>query len=161
MNDSTVIANWFITKIIANGVTAKKTEILKLVYLAHGWHLESGLGPLVDDRFEAWEFGPVLPNLFAGLGRVVRPRDNTINRWLENSNPIKPIPLKTESLLQATYDVCKDVDPFALTKYVKEVVGAWHITFYNFGAYSKIPDDLILLDFKNKRSKANEQTARE
>jgi uncharacterized phage-associated protein len=36
----------------------------KLAYFAHGWHLALFDRPLVDSRFEAWQFGPVHPQLY-------------------------------------------------------------------------------------------------
>lgn len=58
------IANEFIRR--SNG-TLTQMQLQKLVYLGHGWSL-AGLGaPLIDDLFQAWEFGPVAPPLYSAL----------------------------------------------------------------------------------------------
>jgi uncharacterized phage-associated protein len=39
-------------------------QILKLVYIAHGWNLGILNEPLIIDHVEAWQYGPVIPNLY-------------------------------------------------------------------------------------------------
>jgi uncharacterized phage-associated protein len=42
-------------------------KIQKLVYFAHGWHLALKDGPLIVESVEAWEYGPVVPELYHEL----------------------------------------------------------------------------------------------
>lgn len=39
-------------------------EIVKLTYLSHGWHLALTGEPLVSESAEAWQYGPVYPELY-------------------------------------------------------------------------------------------------
>ncbi len=39
-------------------------QIIKLAYLAHGWHLAFHDEALFLDKVEAWPYGPVLPHLY-------------------------------------------------------------------------------------------------
>ena len=39
-------------------------QLLKLVYISHGWHLATTGEPLFDECVEAWKYGPVIPSLF-------------------------------------------------------------------------------------------------
>ncbi|WP_158922985.1 type II toxin-antitoxin system antitoxin SocA domain-containing protein [Acidisphaera sp. S103] len=36
----------------------------KVLYIAHMVHLGRCKDPLVDERFQAWDYGPVLPSLY-------------------------------------------------------------------------------------------------
>jgi uncharacterized phage-associated protein len=42
-------------------------HLQKLKYLAHGWTLAVTGRPLIEDRFEAWEYGPVVRKLYDAL----------------------------------------------------------------------------------------------
>lgn len=40
-------------------------KVLKMAYIAHGWHLAlTGGLPLIEDSVEAWQYGPVIPALY-------------------------------------------------------------------------------------------------
>jgi uncharacterized phage-associated protein len=58
----------FSAKSIANYFLLKKPidpmKLQKLVYYAHGWHLAFTGRPLINETVEAWEFGPVVADLY-------------------------------------------------------------------------------------------------
>ena len=67
------VANEFID--IAGKGHLDPMKLQKLVYYAHGWHLAIEAAPLIRQHFEAWQFGPVIPDLYRefkayGAGRV-------------------------------------------------------------------------------------------
>ncbi|MCY4225834.1 MAG: DUF4065 domain-containing protein [Bacteroidetes bacterium] len=39
-------------------------KLQKLIYFAHGWHLANNETPLIKENFEAWPYGPVVPELY-------------------------------------------------------------------------------------------------
>ncbi len=50
-------------------------KLQKLLFYAHAWHLAFGKGPLFENDFEAWPWGPVVRDVYAqtrqfGRGRV-------------------------------------------------------------------------------------------
>jgi uncharacterized phage-associated protein len=64
MNSAKAIANYFLDKGDADNITITPMQINKLVYIAHGWHLALRNTPLIVDRIEAWDLGPVIPELY-------------------------------------------------------------------------------------------------
>jgi uncharacterized phage-associated protein len=78
------VANEFLTISKAAGrddLTPMKLQ--KLVYFAHGWCLALTEQPLICERIEAWQYGPVIPALYhefkysgndviSGLGTAVK-----------------------------------------------------------------------------------------
>jgi uncharacterized phage-associated protein len=68
------IANEFIQ--LASGNPLSPMKLQKLVYFAHGWCLALTGQPLISERIEAWQWGPVIPALyqeFKGSGPITRP----------------------------------------------------------------------------------------
>ena len=57
------IANEFLRKPGALG-RLTQMQLLKLTYIAHGWNLAVNGEPLVPERVEAWNYGPVIPDLY-------------------------------------------------------------------------------------------------
>ena len=58
--NSIAVANFFIDKSKETGDEVTPMKLLKLVYIAHGWHLGLYDEPLIADQVEAWKFGPVV-----------------------------------------------------------------------------------------------------
>lgn len=46
------------------GVALTPMQLMKLVYIAYGWHLAMRGTRLFSDRIEAWKYGPVIPSLY-------------------------------------------------------------------------------------------------
>lgn len=64
MFDVRKIANAVLDRSEARGFAITNMALNKIVYFAHGWHLAIYDRPLVDSRFEAWQYGPVHPQLY-------------------------------------------------------------------------------------------------
>lgn len=67
MHDSRTIANRLLTIARANGDSLTPMQLLKLVYIAHGWMLGLFGRPLIRDEVQAWQYGPVIPRLYNAL----------------------------------------------------------------------------------------------
>ena len=61
------VANEFIRLAEAEGKSLTPLQLIKLVYVAHGWMLALYQRPLITDRIEAWKYGPVIPDLYQSL----------------------------------------------------------------------------------------------
>jgi uncharacterized phage-associated protein len=42
-------------------------QLLKLVYIAHGWSLIHLQQPLLNEQAQAWQYGPVVPSLYHAI----------------------------------------------------------------------------------------------
>ncbi|WP_439478773.1 type VI toxin-antitoxin system SocA family antitoxin [Brevundimonas sp.] len=72
-HDARAVANLLLARADGYGIAVTNLALQKLIYFAHGLMLRRHNRPLVDGYFEAWEFGPVHPLLYAtfkGAGRV-------------------------------------------------------------------------------------------
>lgn len=63
--DPKAVANYFLSKEISHKLgKLTQMKLQKLVYFAHGYTLAICDEPLIDEHFEAWEYGPVVPTLY-------------------------------------------------------------------------------------------------
>jgi uncharacterized phage-associated protein len=58
------IAYAFVQKGIQEGKFVTQMKLQKMVYFAHGYHLAKYGEPLIREEFEAWKFGPVIPDIY-------------------------------------------------------------------------------------------------
>ncbi len=67
---SQAVASYLLELAAEERTSLDKMQIMKLVYLCHGWHLGlRGGEPLIHDAIEAWKYGPVIPILFGELAK--------------------------------------------------------------------------------------------
>lgn len=62
--DGRAIANFVLDACDSKGMGVTNLALQKIVYFCHVWSLIGLHRPLVRHKFEAWEFGPVLPYLY-------------------------------------------------------------------------------------------------
>lgn len=58
------IANYFLRKSFDSGTEITPMKLIKLVYIAHGWHLAIFDKPLLTEAVQAWRYGPVIPSIY-------------------------------------------------------------------------------------------------
>lgn len=61
------VANLFLSKATSDSRAITPMQLIKLVYIAHGWHLGYFKTPLISEQVEAWRYGPVVPTLYQSL----------------------------------------------------------------------------------------------
>lgn len=59
------VANAIINKASASGEKVSHLKLQKLLYYMCGYHVAAFDQPLMDHTFEAWDYGPVVPALYA------------------------------------------------------------------------------------------------
>lgn len=69
MHDSRTVANRFLKLVREKGDSLTPMQVLKLVYIAHGWMLGLHGRPLIKDDVQAWQYGPVIPVLYSAMRR--------------------------------------------------------------------------------------------
>ena len=62
--DGRAIANYVLDFCESGSVSITHLALQKIVYFCHVWSLIELRRPLIRHKFEAWEFGPVLPYLY-------------------------------------------------------------------------------------------------
>jgi len=62
--DGRAVANYFLELAKKDGVPLSHLKLQKLIYFAHGWYLAYYGEPLVENGVQAWQHGPVSPDVY-------------------------------------------------------------------------------------------------
>ena len=148
------VANEFLRLAEEDGRALTPLQIIKLVYIAHGWMLALYQRPLITDRIEAWKYGPVIPQLYhdmKGYGA------SSVAGWLPEAFP-KPKPLDPQEtdLICQVYKIYGKVPAGKLSAMTHEPGSPWsHVTSNGLSKepFLKIENDLIKEYFRDKNKK--------
>ena len=84
MYSAAAVANAFLQHGFSDESVISPMKIQKLLYFSHGYSLVELEEPLIDEVFEAWKFGPVLPSLYHECKNFGR---GAIDRYLKDIDP--------------------------------------------------------------------------
>lgn len=70
--DSCAVENYLLDRAKERGLRLTPLQLIKLVYISHGWSLAVLQRPLIADPIEAWDYGPVIPALYHALRKYGR-----------------------------------------------------------------------------------------
>lgn len=152
---STTIANYFIKKYGESG-NITPLKLIKLVYVAYGWYmaLKDNAEQLVSEKPQAWERGPVFPNLYHKVKSFGK---SIIKEPINDLIIDKPISEEDSKFLDRIWEIYgKNHDGIYLSAITHTPDTPWSET-YPKGYNLEIPDELILAHYKSKiKPKAEE-----
>lgn len=140
MHDSRVIANRFLDLAAAENRTLTPMQVLKLVYIAHGWDLGLYGDSLVRDSVEAWRYGPVIPNLYNAV-RKYKSAPVTERLAADPNDP--PLSSREESLITDVYRLYGKKGGIELSRITHAPGTPWAQTYVDGEFSVPIPRDLI------------------
>jgi uncharacterized phage-associated protein len=124
-------------------------SLLKLCYIAHGWRLEITGEPLFPNDIQAWQYGPVIPEVYRAFrGQGVQ----VTNEVPVPGNPITP---EDDEFLEQIYNIYGNLSAFQLSDLTHVPGGPWDIASKVGGNYAQIPNDLIKQHYQTKRQRAS------
>jgi uncharacterized phage-associated protein len=146
---SSEIANEFLKKPSAMG-RLTQMHLQKLVYIAHGWKLALTGEALADDVLEAWDYGPVFPDLYdhtkfngrKPLSRLIRPSDGNPFIFFgdDGSDESYKVDLSDtdREIIDRVWKKYGRLSAFKLSDLTHKVDTPWHKSFYTKGKGSEI-----------------------
>ena len=142
--DARAVANAILAKATARGQSLTLMQLIKLVYLAHGWSLSILNRPLVKSEVQAWQYGPVYPEVYSafkrfGSGAITLPAVSKSTGATYEASLDKD----DEELLDAVLDAYGELHAFQLSNMLHRPGTPWTKVFYESGPYSVIPNPLI------------------
>ena len=122
----------------------------KLNYIANGYWLAFSHNRLIKENFEAWNLGPVIPDLYHKLKKY---GNGHIDYLYPSEEDEKEVTIKKVNedkvidFLNFIFESFKDYTPGELIELTHRENGAWYTAFQK-GANIVIDDDLIKKEFK-------------
>jgi uncharacterized phage-associated protein len=113
---------------------------MKLVYITHGWFLAIKNRNLFNERIEAWQYEPVIPDLYHATKQFGR---NEIPLNLVDDNFDNGVDTDTKDFIKDVLNKYGHFDAFALSSLTHESGTPWDIIYNNYYSDSEIPDELI------------------
>ena len=121
------------------GIRLTPLQLMKLVYIAHGWHLAMRGTDLFPDRIEAWKYGPVIPDLYQAtkhFGRLPIPFDLIDDKE-------SGVDDQTKGFLADVLAKYGTLSGIALSSLTHKPGTPWHEVYVPGELGIEIPDDLI------------------
>jgi uncharacterized phage-associated protein len=139
MHDSRTVANRFLELAGRRGDTLTPMQLLKLVYIAHGWMLGLYGRALIRDEVQAWQYGPVIPRLYNAVkdyrgGAIARPISSANDTALDEFE---------EDIISQVYGKYGEKSGPALSRITHAAGTPWQITYVPGEFGTPIPQDII------------------
>ncbi|KAA6405409.1 Panacea domain-containing protein [Candidatus Tokpelaia sp.] len=152
---SQTVANAFISLAKQRNKMLTPMQVLKLVYLAHGWTLGYTGKPLIHDKIEAWKYGPVVPALY----ETIRAYRSAPIPYPVPAPPDEQLSDEQSDMIRRVYNTYENMDGIQLSNLTHQQNTPWD-KIYNQGTgdWAGIPDTLIK-EFYQKKVAANGEEA--
>jgi uncharacterized phage-associated protein len=129
--DGREVANFILDRCEKRERDITPLALQKIVFFCHVWSLISLKKPLVRHKFEAWEYGPVLPYLYRQFSATERrPIKERAQALDPNTGSYAPAAYRfdeaTELLLESVVDFYSRLRPGDLVELSHVDGGPWH-----------------------------------
>lgn len=141
------VALYFIARAKEKGEYLTLLQLIKLVYLAHGWLLGIHKRPLIVEDVEAWQYGPVIHNLYE---RYRRHRNAPLTGEPCNDG-IFDEDQEAKSIADQVFDLYGELTGEQLSTLTHEEGTPWHQIWHEIGKHTEhavIPQHLIQEHFE-------------
>ena len=138
-HDARSIAKLLVKLGIENSTPRSPLQIIKLTYLCHGWMLGLYGRALSAQPVEAWQYGPVIPDVYHGLkhfgGRTI---SSSLKSFQEgNFDEIE------DDLITQVSDAYGEFTGIQLSQLTHAIGTPWHTVWNKYGRNTIIPNPLI------------------
>lgn len=128
------------------GWSVSNLELQKILYIAHMVYLGQQHAPLIHEQFEAWDYGPVIPDLYHRAKSFGSGPVRNVFHWV----PDVPIVGPEYAALREASEATKGLSPGQLVAITHWDKGAW-ADYYRPGARGvKIPNARIEKEYEDR-----------
>lgn len=124
MHDSRLVANRILDRAQKRGDAITPMQLLKLVYIAHGWMLGLYGRPLIRDEVQAWQYGPVIPRLYNAIRQY---RSQPVQGPIGCDNEV--LDQQEASVIDQVYDIYGGLTGPQLSRMTHANSTPWQMTY--------------------------------
>lgn len=132
------LSKYIVTKCSNDGCSISNLQLQKILYYIQKDFLQNKGITAFSDEIEAWQFGPVVPNVyyaFCGFGSM------PITSTFDISTPIN---ISHRNTIDTIVETKRKLNPWDMVEETHKPDGAWHKVYNNGkGCYDIIPVSLI------------------
>lgn len=150
MHDSKVVANHFLALAEEKKDTLTPMQLLKLVYIAHGWMLGLYGRPLIKDEVQAWQYGPVIPHLY---NKIRHFKSNAVTGSLSCDN--ETLDNEERSIVEQVYNIYGHLSGPHLSRLTHQIGSPWALT-YRPGDFGAVISNDVIEDHYQRRAAAKQ-----
>lgn len=115
-------------------------QLVKLLYVAHGFSLALLNRPLIAETIQAWKYGPVVKSIYHKVKQYGR---GPITEPIANNAPVQNLDADALALTEALMKRWGHLSGVALSNWTHKPGSPWHQVFRDDAADLEIPDELI------------------
>ncbi len=150
-HDARAIANFAISHGVERGERFTPLQVVKLAYLCHGWMLGLYDRPLSAQPVEAWQYGPVIPDVYHSVkGRGRSGVQNLIDV------PDEDFEDQERDIMDQVCRLYGGYSGIELSQMTHAPGTPWEETWNKFGKNAIIPDELIRAHYKELKTRAGD-----
>lgn len=138
--DAITIADEILKIAKKRGLTLSPMKLMKLTYIAHGWALAILDRDLFRNRIEAWQYGPVIPDLYHATKQFGR---NEIPLTMVGEPQDTSVDPETHTFLESVVDKYQNFSAIALSNMTHQTGTPWDNVYVPNMRGVEIPDHLI------------------
>ncbi|CAM4346026.1 Uncharacterized phage-associated protein [Pedobacter westerhofensis] len=150
------IANELIKLSLSEEIPVTPMKLQKMLYLANGIAYKRKGQKLIDERFEAWDYGPVIESVYHEFKEyrgdtIPQPKNVPVfvgGKTLVNSSAIN-VNDEDLSIIREAWDNAKNLDGLTLSKWSHNQNSPWDKAFHAQPKSVYISDDDIKSYFEN------------
>jgi uncharacterized phage-associated protein len=148
---SIAIANEFLRRAKVEARPLTHMHLQKLVYLAHGWTLAVSGRPLIEEQFQAWDYGPVVRPLYNALRycgsgpvpKLINFGDGTRSALDDAGEARAELEPDEKAVIDQVWETYKEFEAFQLSALTHADSSPWDVTYRENGQSAFIDNNRI------------------
>ncbi|MEL7688413.1 type II toxin-antitoxin system antitoxin SocA domain-containing protein [Citromicrobium bathyomarinum] len=143
------IANRILDSAQERGISLTNMQLIKLIYISHGWSLALLGKPLVDEQPQAWQHGPVYRTVYHAFRESgSRPVGEKALHPFSGTEWVADLEEDEQAIVDQVVEAYGRHHAFSLSARTHQVGTPWHQVWNDGrGKYRPIPNDLIKSHF--------------